>query len=161
MRGACYVSLFCDHKHPVLPLILPPNRLSCRCAMSTPASHGIAGWVVPSANMNNVKFNFVDGRSPPSCASVGGVKRLGGRGCNPRKSWSTMSTSTCEGIPLSPLSQLRLEEEVEGEGGLSSAQVRTLSKFAYSTCTSDDESRSSAAANTAAVDRLFVFWRKI
>ncbi|CAM9594319.1 unnamed protein product [Ectocarpus fasciculatus] len=91
--------------------------------MSTPASHGIAGWVVPSANMNNnVKFNFVDGRSPPSCASVGGVKRLGGRGCNPRKSWSTMSTSTCEGIPLSPLSQLRLEEGVEGEGGLSSAQ---------------------------------------
>ncbi|CAN0490547.1 unnamed protein product, partial [Ectocarpus sp. 12 AP-2014] len=98
--------------------------------MSTPASHGIAGWVVPNANMN-VKCNFVaGGRSPSSCASpVDGVKRLGGRGCNSRKSWSTMSTSTRKGIPLSPLSRLRLEEEVED--GLSTQVLYAFSKFAY------------------------------
>lgn len=124
--GRCDVSLSCNQKHPVLPVILSPTQFCYRCGMSTPGSHGVAGWVVPNANMN-VKFNFVDGHSPPACASVG-VKRLGGRGCNSRTSWSTMSTSTCEELPLSPLSRLRLEEKVED--GLS-AQVRTLSKFAY------------------------------
>ncbi|CAB1110375.1 unnamed protein product [Ectocarpus sp. CCAP 1310/34] len=98
--------------------------------MSTPASHGIAGWVVPNANMN-VKFDFVaGGRSPPSCPSpVDGVKRLGGRGCNSRKSWNTMSTSTRKGIALSPLSRLRLEEEVED--GLSTQARRPTQTSAF------------------------------